>query len=48
MDQRGWEGGAAALSPNLGHLDFWAEREIWARQIFKEVCMYVCVLLFSF
>jgi len=41
MDQRGLGKGAVAPSSsqkNLGHLDFLAEREIWAKQIFKEVC----------
>ena len=26
---------------------FWAAREIWAKPIFKEVCMCVCVFFFS-
>ena len=42
-------GGGATAPQNLGDLEFWAAREIWAKLIFNEVCMCVCVLLpFSF
>ena len=47
-------GGGGGLQPppqkkKLGHFGFfWAAREIWAKQIFKEVCMCVCVLFFCF
>ena len=46
----GGAGGAAAPPPpNFGQLRFFgAAREIWAKPIFKEVCMCVCMLLFFF
>ena len=45
------QGRVAAALPKFGLpvlSFFWAAREIWSKQVFKEVCMYVCMLLFCF
>ena len=44
---RGGGVGWAAVPPKFGHLRFfWAAREIWAKPLFKEVCMCGCMLFF--
>ena len=38
-----WAGVGGGHPQTSGSLVFWAAREIWAKPIFKEVCMCVCV-----